>query len=307
MADDVISVNSTNAAEFYAAKLNPSNAFPADPVQIESATQETVEPVVKTDPVEPESSLEVETIEPSDPAIDTDEQSKVDPKLQKRFDKLAFQREEAKRDAIVERTKREELEKRLQALESGGKQIEQVAQIDPNAKPLPNQFSDAYQYAEKLAEWSANQAILKRDAEIAQQNANKAWNDRKTATIAELPDYAEVVDNSSIMISDQARDAILDSEIGPKILYHLAQNPEIAEAWKTKSAQSVVKEIGRLEERLSSSKPSPATPVSKISNAPEPISPIRSKSAPSTVLDSTGNVTGSFEDFKKARLAGKIR
>jgi len=33
----------------------------------------------------------------------------------------------------------------------------------------------------------------------------------------------------TFVVSNEVRDAIFESEVGPRILYHLAENPEIAE------------------------------------------------------------------------------
>ena len=291
MTDDVISVNSENAAEFYAAKMNPSNAFP-----VVAETPEVAAPSL-------EENTEVEE-ENANPAED---QKQANPKIEKRIDQLTKQREDAKRDTAAEREARMALEKRIAELETKNAPQLAVKAVAQEGKPQPNQFNDAYQYAEALAEWSAENALQKRDKQVQEESSRKIWNERQEVAKAEYEDYQDALSSSTVQVSDAAKGAILDSEAGPKILYHLAKNPDIAEAWAKKSDMAVIREIGRLEEKLSSTKQVLETPAVKVSKAPEPINPIRATNAGSGVLDATGNVVGSYDDFKKAYNAGKIR
>ena len=288
-------VTSENLAEFTADKLGLASE--------ESPTAATVE----ENPVEP--AAEVGQSEPKladDEATGTEEK-KQNPKLEKRFSELTKQRKEAEARA-------EELERRLAAIE--GKQA-QPAQAQPESvqKPTPDNYKDAFEYAEALSQWSAEQALLKREQEVKQkefevqkQKVIQTWQQKLEATIAELPDYEDMVASSNVKVNDTVRDAILESDVGPRILYELASDDDIAEKLSTMSTASALKLIGKLEARFEKTeepvKAEKKTVAAK-SKAPEPIRPLRSTSGVADVgMD--GNDM-SYQQWKAARQAGKIR
>jgi hypothetical protein len=288
-------VTSENLADFNANKLGLASE--------ESPTAATVEET----PVEP--AAEVGQSEPKladDEATGTEEK-KQNPKLEKRFSELTKQRKEAEARA-------EELERRLAAIE--GKQA-QPAQAQPESvqKPTPDNYRDAFEYAEALSQWSAEQALLKREQEVKQkefevqkQKVIQTWQQKLETTIAELPDYEAMVASSNVKVNDTVRDAILESDVGPRILYELASDDEIAEKLSTMTTASALKLIGKLEAKFEKTeepvKAEKKTVAAK-SKAPEPIRPLRSTGGVADVgMD--GNDM-SYQQWKAARQAGKIR
>ena len=116
-----------------------------------------------------------------------------------------------------------------------------------------------------------------------------------------------MVASSDVVVGDHIRDAILESDVGPKILYHLAENPEIAEKLSSLSTASALREIGKLEARFEKVE-APAAKAVSVSKAPAPIAPLKAKgSALDVNIDSKGEFHGTFQAWKAARLAGKIR
>lgn len=288
-------VTSENLADFNANKLGLASE--------ESPTAATVEET----PVEP--AAEVGQSEPKladDEATGTEEK-KQNPKLEKRFSELTKQRKEAEARA-------EELERRLAAIE--GKQA-QPAQAQPEStqKPTPDNYRDAFEYAEALSQWSAEQALLKREQEVKQkefevqkQKVIQTWQEKLEATIAELPDYEAMVASSSVKVNDTVRDAILESNVGPRILYELASDDEIAEKLSTMTTASALKLIGKLEAKFEKTeepvKAEKKTVAAK-SKAPEPIRPLRSTGGVAEVSMDGNDM--SYQQWKAARQAGKIR
>ena len=211
-------VTSENLAEFNANKLGlATNSSPtaADSVDEQSGS----EPAATEGQSEPGLA--------DDNATGTEEK-KQNPKLEKRFSELTKARKEAEAKAEAERQAREELEARLAALEG-----QRSTQVEPqaNKKPSPDDYKDAFQYAEALAEWSANEAVAKREREILQKQAEaqkakviQTWQQKLEATKAELPDYEDMVASSNVVVNDAVRDAIIESDIGPRILYELASD-----------------------------------------------------------------------------------
>ena len=282
-------LTSENSGEFYANKLGLAD----------EPTTEAIVPV-ETQTSEPEAKDEPKATEEQKPN-----------KLEKRFSDITKQREQARQEAERERTRASELEARLKELES---QL-QPKQVD-DGKPRPEQYSDAFEYNEALTEYKINQRMEQKEREAEQARLQeqkliqaKTFAEREQTVRAELPDYDDMIASSDVMISDQVKDAILESDIGPKIIYHLAENPEIAEKINKMSLVNALKEVGKIEARLEKAPESKAeVKAVEVSKAPRPISPLKSMSASGEVpMDSNGNFNGSFRQFREMRKQGKIR
>ena len=127
------------------------------------------------------------------------------------------------------------------------------------------------------------------------------------AAKASLPDFDEIVASSDVVVNDDVRDAILESDVGPQVLYHLAENDELAKKIAGMSPKAALREIGKLEERLSV-KPTAKQETVVKSRAPAPISPIRGGVAPVDVpIGSDGEFHGTYAQWKAQRRTGKIR
>ena len=262
---------------------------------------------------ESEPEVEAEQSEPESEVTDEKKQiSKVE-KRQERFSNISKARDQAKAEAQQEREARQALEARVKELEGGTKpEVKSTA----DTKPKPEQFTDAFEYAEALAEYSAESALANRDRQDAEKRAAveqakliKGWETRLKATKAEIPDFAEMVESSTVTVSDAIRDAILESDIGPRILYHLAENEDFALKLNEMPLITAIREIGKLEARLEKPAES-AQSVQSVtrSKAPAPISPIRGAASGSDFkVDSKGEFHGSYQNWKAARQAGKIR
>jgi hypothetical protein len=288
-------VTSENLADFNADKLGLASE--SSPTAAE----------VDENPSEPAAEKGQSESKLADDEATGTEEKKQNPKLEKRFSELTKQRKEAEARA-------EELERRLAALE-GTKAQPAQAQPEGNRKPTPDEYKDAFEYAEALADWSAEQALVKREQEVKRkefeaqkQKVIQTWQEKLEATKAELPDYEDMVASSNVAVNDTVRDAILESDVGPRILYELASDDEMAEKLSTMSTASALKLIGKLEAKFEKTeepvKAEKKTVAAK-SKAPEPIRPLRSTGGVAEVsLD--GNDM-SYQQWKAARQAGKIR
>lgn len=147
----------------------------------------------------------------------------------------------------------------------------------PQGKPTADQFNDYAEFVEALTEWKAtekvNAALSQRDAK--QQEAVKAdsWQQRAAAAKAELPDFDSVLANSTAPMSQAMAEVIKESDLGPKVAYHLAQNPDVAARLSGLSPTQAAREIGRIEASLSAPKP---VPEKRTTSAPTPPTPIGS-------------------------------
>ena len=293
-------VTSENLADFNADKLGLASESSPTAAEVDESPSE---PAAKDGQNEPKLA--------DDEATGTEEK-KQNPKLEKRFSELTKARKEAEAQATEERTKREGLEARLAALES----IKAPTQApESNQKPTPDNFKDAFEYAEALANWSAEQALVRREQEVKQKEVEakrekviSTWQQKLEATKAELPDYEDMVASSTVTVNDTVRDAILESDVGPRILYELASDDEMAEKLSTMTTSSALKLIGKLEaqfEKTDAPAKAEKKTVAAKSKAPEPIRPLKSTSGVADVgMD--GNDM-SYQQWKAARQAGKIR
>ena len=286
-------VTSENLADFNADKLGLASESSPTAAEVD---ENPSEPAADKGQSEPKLA--------DDEATGTDEK-KQNPKLEKRFSELTKARKEAEARNV-------ELEKRLAALESN-----RPAQVETegNRKPTPDDFKDAFEYAEALADWSAENALARREQEVKQKEVEakretviQTWQQKLESTKAELPDYEVMVASSDVKVNDTVRDAILESDVGPRILYELASDDEMAEKLSTMTTSSALKLIGKLEAQFEKTE-APAKAEKKTvaakSKAPEPIRPLKSTSGVADVgMD--GNDM-SYQQWKAARQAGKIR
>ena len=291
-------LTSENAAEFYANRLGLAESS-ADT----EAVEETPEPVAEDDQSEPKEA---------EKEANQEGERKQNPKLEKRFSEITKQREEARKEAQNERQARLELEQRLAALEQQ-RQPQQQSYAD--TEPQPSQFNDAFEYAKALAEFSTEKALAERDRQVAQQREQEAqqkiiqsWAQKVQDAKAELPDFDDLVASSDVVVNNAVRDAILESDVGPKILYHLAENNDLAKKIASLSPNAALREIGKLEARFEvNPETKQTTPVVR-SKAPAPIQPIRGGQGKADVpISADGEFHGSYQAWKAARKSGKIR
>lgn len=319
---NAVVLTSENAQDFYAEKLGLKAEPPAAPAPdaAKAAEGEAKPDAESPDPANTETSSAKEAAE---------QQAESDPekkqKLNLRFSELSQRIKDAEAKAEAEKSGRELAEKRAKELEARLNPPAQAAPDAPEPEPKPEQFKDAFEYAKALAEWSADNALRKRDVEEAEKQS-KAEQDRVVETFraraatfkAATPDYDAVIAASNVTVGDEIRQAILDSDVGPQLLYHFAQNPADADRLRTMKLGPALRELGKLEAKMPSAKaPGPAeAPASKpaaaateISRAPAPINPLKGSGSAveGASIDSAGVFHGSYADWKAQRKAGKIK
>lgn len=197
-----------------------------------------------------------------------DAQEKAEKKanpLQARIDELTRARHEAEREAQYYRTVAEQSNKR-----------------EAEQRPAKDSFATDDEYVEALTEWKARKAVTAAMAERDAQRAESAKQDAmstKAETFAQraalfkatAEDFDEVMESAEkIRVSQSMREAILDSEYGPQISYHLAKNPDEAAKIAAMEYNAAARAIGRIEAKIEAGKQS-----AKTTNAPDPVTPVR--------------------------------
>ena len=171
-----------------------------------------------------------------------------------------------------------------------------------------------YEYARALTDYKVDQRLSEEKQKVEQakveaqrQEVINTWAKRVQSAKSEMPDFEDMVGSADVVVSNEVRDAIFESDVGPRILYHLAENPDFAVKLQGMTLTAALRAIGRLEAQYEKTEPQTKTVVGK-SKAPAPINPIRSAANGRDVnLTSDGQFHGSYQAWRAARLAGKIR
>jgi hypothetical protein len=317
---DVTVVDSSNFEQY----VDEQTGVPPAPTAEEVAAKEA-EAAEASKLADEEEAKRVEEDPTHDvPEVPKDKKSR----LNERFSELTAKRKEAEAKAQAEAERATKYESEAKALkEEREKLAKETAELrakyepvkeEQDPEPQPSQFNDIEEYRKAIKDWTADSVRredAKRAAEEHAQNEFDAkmngYKSRSQEFAKEAADFNEALDSSKVVFQQPILEEILDSELGPQIAYHLAKNQDEAEKIAQMPLSKAIKEIGKLETRLSSTKEEnkeETKPKAEISKAPAPISPIRGDaSSGSTMIDSKGEFVGSYEDWRRLRNEGKIK
>lgn len=219
--------------------------------------------------------------------------------VQRRIDRAVRQKYEAEARAKM-------LEERLTALEQNQRQPSQVQKAIDNSEPKIENFDDFDSFVAAKAEWIAARKIeetltererrqLAERENYARHELSLSWQKRVSEATVELPDFEDVILSSEVPMTGQMQQAIMESDVGPKLAYYLATNPDEAIQISKMSPIGAIRALGRIEERLSS------RPVKKSTSAPEPIKPVGGRA---TVKKDPGQMNDA--EYAKWRKSGKV-
>ena len=146
-------------------------------------------------------------------------------------------------------------------------------QVDDTGKPPSladfNYDETKYQeallsFATKAAEKTVTTKLSEWEHRQAQARASQSFKQREAEFAATVDDYADKVYDPSVPISSAMAEVIAESDIGPKLAYHLADNRDLAARIAAMSPVQAARELGKIEAKL-------AAPASKpVSKAPPP-------------------------------------
>lgn len=274
----------------------PANDF------VLSGEDETKETTPGAPAEEPPKAPEGKTTEEEDSANDEqgDDQPSQDPKKPKRG---GFQKKLAKAQAEAEFWKE-------QALNGGAKSTEPKEQVSEKTVvaglPKEEDFESWSDYQKALTDYNVKQEFARRDAQAEAKGKIERYNSAKVELQKQVPDYEDILEAYDGPFTDAMHVAILDSDIGPEITLHIAQNPELGKRMAKMGILHLNREIAKIETTIQLGKISkqepPKAAVNTTPKAPPPIKPVG---------NSTGNVLpadveDNFESYKAARKAGKI-
>lgn len=203
-----------------------------------------------------------------------------------------------KREITLERNRRRAAEERAERAERERAQaLEALSKLQPEKpkvaeRPQRSSFDDPDAYDDALIKWSEERT---RESERATRETSRAQTEvqkvvetfvsRRDAFKAEHEDWDEVVERDDLKIGPAMRDAIMESDLGPAIAYHLGKNPELADRIYGLPPIQQIREIGKIEARLDDADDVPPPPRPK----PAPIEKVggRANASKKTAADET--------------------
>lgn len=202
--------------------------------------------------------------EPGDDQADDDEEGGKKPSkgVQKRIGEITAKRRAAERERDYWKQK---------ALEEAEK-VKNPPADTATQRPKLEDYETDEDYLDALTDWKLEQreASRKQTAQRQQGNEAKAKNLRsfeiKAAAFREAtPDFDAVVTNPDLDVSPALAEAIMETDAGPALAYHIAKDPDKASELSAMSPMKAAIELGRIEASLN------AAPAKKLTAAPDPI------------------------------------
>lgn len=212
---------------------------------------------------------------------------KLNTRLSEREKELAYWREQAMSAKPIQQK-----EESVQKVES------------KSDRPDPDNFETVADYTEALTEWKLEQRdkqAKETELKSKQQKEIEAHNKRVEAFAREQDDFWDVIEDvDDIQASAPLQQLILESDIGPQLMYEIASNRAEFERLNSLGALSLAREIGKLEAKLSTSKEAYQTETKKPTKAPAPLKTVGNKSS-GTSTKSPDEMD--FHEYKKWRQA----
>jgi hypothetical protein len=247
-------------------------ALADEPASVEA--QQTETPVApegeKTAPVaEPETPPASETAPVTEP--DKHGESAID----KRFRKLAQQRDEARQRA-------EKAEREL-ASKTPGPAATPAAEAQPAAAtstkpapPDPSKWTGTWEeleaakldYIDKLTDYKVGERERAKQTEqlLAQaKTLHTTWEAKSQTFAKDNPDFEDAIANIGPMVTRAGlADIVKESAVGPEMVLYLYQHPEeVARMGACKTQVALARELGKLEAQLSTPVTPTPTPAAK--------------------------------------------
>jgi hypothetical protein len=267
---------------------------------MDNALGEEIEEEEVEEPTQDEAEEETQEDETQEDDQDTDDEPEEKPPwFKKRFDRLTYQREQARREAAEAKEERERLKAEVEKL----KATKNVAE----GKPKLEDFDSDEDFFDALTDWKLEQREQKTKAAREEerqtqtkQEAEKTFKETvvsvNTAGEAKYEDYMEAVTSlpGDVMDSELAQ-AIFETDAPEDIAYHLGKNPKEAAKISKLSPLKKAIALGKIEARLSNK---------KTTSAPPPIKPVKGKGG--TDFDPDKLLDENPAEWIRLRNEGKI-
>ena len=155
----------------------------------------------------------------------------------------------------------------------GSNQTPTPQKPEVDAPPDINNFENYDDFVIAKAKFEFRQEQKQQSEKNATETVDRQYFERFNKAVEKIPDLPEVIGSARIPFHPATLQAIKESELGPQIAYHLAKNPNEAIRISQLSPYAAVREIGKLEVKLTPPPASSSEPQ-RISQAPEPVKPV---------------------------------
>ena len=247
---------------------------------------------------EAEAETEAETELGSDPeeeqpATHQHKRSPTERRIAKLASKLA--QKDAEIAALREMTARSQGQgygQEDQGYDRAPSQVQQPVAV----KPSLDDFPDIASFQEALVDWKLAQREAVSQQQAKAQAIQSEYNQRVAAFQKnEAPDFVQAVEEILPLVTQSVSAFVLESKVGPALLYHLANQEDEQERFANMSDVRKVAYLANLETSLSQPKQRKAVPA-----------PAKKVAAVPVGGQGTGQA-GSYEEWRRARLAAKSR
>jgi hypothetical protein len=149
-----------------------------------------------------------------------------------------------------------------------------------NDAPAPDQYRSQEEYVQALVKWELSQRdkVAEERDRAREEQAQMARREKLFAEAEELGDFDREDFFQNVKVSPLMAEAILESDLGAKIVVHLNAHADEAARIANLPPARQAAEIGKLEAKL-------ASPPPKKSAAPKPIQPLQGKATTSDLND----------------------
>lgn len=311
-------VNSENLAEYVASRPQRPD------ITLHSQVIDAVnppDPPKKDDVVKASGEESVSTA--PDPGSQEPSAKKGPKPVQPRIDELTREKKEAEEFAESEYNLRLEAERRISELEGQVKVLApKVETKEPElVEPDPSKYTDQAlfnkdwrEYQDKIIKQRVSEGIAEERSRERAQQQDELMRERTALARKDIADFEEVIksrDKSRGMVPSHVVAAIMESEVGPQIAYHLAKNPEEEKRIYGLSPARALLALGKIELEYTKPKENSAKPEEK----PPEAKPVTTRApAPITTLKGEGgaipqDLSGPlpFKEYRRLRNEQKAR
>lgn len=299
--NDYVSISTTDAPD--AAKAAGTEVKETAAKPIESESKESGE----TAEIEAQDAIETDDqeTEADDKDVTADEEDQKEPSEEEKAKpkkKGGFQKKLEKKDREIEFL-REQLLKQ-QAQPEPQKPVEKSVE----QKPKSEDFDSHSEYIEALTDWKVEQKARELSQKSRQEAEKSVYQNRLTEFQKKTQEFAKTVEDyedaiaeaGEVIIPAGMQEAIMESDIGPEILYALAKNkPELMRISKL-NLVAQAKEIGKLEAKLAKSEEKKPEVKTKTA-APPPPKPVGTKSPGKVVKDPSDMTPDEYIAWKRSK------
>jgi hypothetical protein len=268
----------------------------------ETAPVETEESTPSPETEETDTTSADTSSEPSENEEVTDTSTEADPEkpkakaaepkgAEKRIRELVAKQHKAEQDAAYWRGVAEA---------NKGKQ-EPATKTETNARPTIEQYDNYDEYVEALTDWKVDQALSKSSTKNKEQEAvttrkqkEAALEEKVLEAAEEDPDLLTIYQDTTFPLSPAMAEVVLESEASVELIRYLVGNRKESARIARLSPILAVKELGKIEDKILNP---PKVETKKISQAPEPLSTVKTKGKVSNPTDDEAPL----EDFIKSR------